>query len=251
MFFLYNSLKDKFAEWLTNRDNPFFARAAVNRIWAQFLGRGLIHPIDDIRPSNAPSIPGLLEEATQQFIKHNFDVQWLIRELVSSETYALDFRGGREALPRWHERGRVRPLSAEEFLSSARVATGYDQSGGKLPAGTVDYFVRYLGEPTNGQGEFQGSLSEHLFLNNSSHARELLRQRKGNLTDFLIHSKETPAKRVEHLFLAVLTRKPTPAEVSKFAQVLQTAPQGASKNEGIIEDAIWALLNSAEFRFQH
>ena len=112
------SRKEKLAEWATAAANPFFARAAVNRVWAQFLGRGIVHPVDNLGEDNQPVLPALLDTLTQEFVAHQFDIKWLIRELVNSQTYQLASAGAsREALPKYFERARIRPLSAEEVMA--------------------------------------------------------------------------------------------------------------------------------------
>lgn len=245
------SRKAKLAAWAATAENPYFARAIVNRVWAQFLGRGLVHPIDDFTDGNMPSHPALLRAMTDGFVANKFDQRWLMREIVNSEAYQLSQCGeGREALPKWFERARVRPLSAEEIGAALRTVTGYDtdpKTAGKLPYNGDEYFVRYFGEPTNGLGEFQGSLHEHLFLNNGEQVRGLIRRKKGNLADQLLTAKESWEHRVDRLFLSVLQRVPTAKEREAFASYMQRDP----KNEPLVEDAIWVLVNSSEFRFNH
>lgn len=240
------SRKEKLAEWATAPANPFFARAAVNRVWGQFLGRGIVHPVDDFEADNKPALPALLDALTQQFVAHQFDLKWLIGELVRSETYQLASTGpAKEALPKFYERARLRPLSAEEILTALKTLGGdATQSSEGV---TNEYFRRYFGEPTNGQGEFQGRLSEHLFLNNSDNVRAFLRRKKGNLTDSILLSTEPWEARVDRMFLAVLTRLPSAAERGKFAAYLQSDP----KPEPLVEEAIWVLVNLSEFRFNH
>lgn len=243
------SRKEKLANWVVARDNPYFAKAAVNRVWSQLMGRGLVHPIDDLSSQNLPTLPELLTAMAEEFTKHNYDLKWLIRELVSSKTYQLANGGPlAEAFPRWYERARVRPLSAEELLAAMRTVTRFDEAGGKMNAGgTREYFLRYFGKPSNGQGEFQGGLQEHLFLNNSGNISEFIRRRKGNLADQLATSTESTSKRVEKLFLAILTRLPSERERERFVAQLQT--EDKRKQDGLIEEAIWVLINTAEFRF--
>src|SRR5262249_50528818 len=150
-----------------------------------------------------------------------FDLKWYIRELVNSQAYQLSGKGtGKEALPHWFERARVRPLSAEEMLASFRVATGFDAAARaagvkpgeeKLPSGIKMWMQMYFGEPPTGRGDFQPGLTEHLFLNNSGELRQLIQRRKGNLADTLLTSKAPWEERVDQLYLAVLTRPPRPA----------------------------------------
>jgi Protein of unknown function (DUF1549)/Protein of unknown function (DUF1553) len=241
------SRKSKLAEWVTAKDNPYFARAAVNRVWAQYLGRGLVHPVDDLSSRNDPALPAVMKKLSESFVAKEYDLKWLIREVVHTKAYQLsDKATATEALPKWWERARVRPLSAEELLATMRTANAFDRSGGKFSGATVEYFRRYFGEPTNGQGEFQGGLQEHLFLDNSGDVRTLIRRRKGNLADEIASSKEDWEKRVDRLFLAVLTRPPSDRERAKFVEHLKSDDK---KTDALIEEAIWALMNTAEFRF--
>jgi hypothetical protein len=242
------SRKEKLASWVTSRDNPFFTRAVVNRVWGQFLGRGLVHPIDDLSEKNPPSHPELLKALVRQFEEHKFDLKWLIRELVSSDAYQLAGTGlSRDTFPEWFARARVRPLSAEELLAAVRTSTRFDVSGQKMRGDTIEYMLRYFGEPNNGRGEFQGAMQEHLFLNNSDNFRHFIRRFKGNLTDVLLASKEPWEQRIDRLFLSVLTRPPSKEERSKFIAHVTSEP----KPDALLEDAIWVLLNTAEFRFNH
>jgi len=79
------SRKTKLAEWVVSPENPYFAKAAVNRVWAQFMGRGIVHPIDDFNKENEPSHPALLKALTEGFVANKYDLKWLIREIVNSE----------------------------------------------------------------------------------------------------------------------------------------------------------------------
>lgn len=250
------SRREKFADWAIRPENPYFTKAVVNRVWAQFMGRGFVDPVDDLRASHPASMPTLFQTLQEQLIAHQFDLKWLIREVVNSQAYQLSSAGtGTDPRPQWYERARVRPLTAEEIMAAMRQATGFDDAvtlGGGKPETTSmperSYFLSSFGEPTNGRGEFQPSLNEHLFLNNSGTLRQsLIQPKKGNLADRLIASEASWEERIERLFLAVLTRLPTDAERQKFKDYLT-----ADKNAGpAVEEAIWVLLNTAEFRFNH
>jgi hypothetical protein len=240
------SRKEKLADWVTAPDNPYFARAVVNRVWSQFMGRGIVNPVDDLNGKHAPTHPDLLETLGKAMIDHKFDMKWLVRELVNSETYQLAGSGpSKDASPKWYERARVRPLSAEEMQASIRTATGTPEpeKGGN----TSEYFLRYFGEPLDGLGEFQGSLQEHLFLNNSPEIRQMMARKKGNLADTIMTMTDPWEKRVDRLFLSVLGRMPKPDEQKKFVAFLTSDP----KTEPLLTDAIWVLVNTAEFRFNH
>ncbi len=240
------SRKEKLAAWVTAPENPYFAKAIVNRVWAQFLGRGIVHPIDDFNAQNEPSHPALLTALTQGFVASKYDLKSLVREIVNSEAYQLGSIGeSTEALPKHFERARVRPLTAEELMAAMGTATGTVSE--KSSGSTEAYFLRAFGEPTNGQGDFQGGLSEHLFLNNSEQVRAFVRRKKGNLTDRILASTEPWEKRVERIYMSVLSRRPSPKEREAFVSYIQRE----TKPDAAVEDAIWVLINSSEFRFNH
>ncbi len=244
------SRKQKFADWVTATDNPFFAKAVANRVWAQYMGRGIVHPVDDFQAENLPSHPTLLNALAERLAANKFDLKWLIREIVNSEAYQLAGSGPvTDTLPKQFERARVRPLTAEELVLALRTATAFD-AGSKPEDKTLnpdDYFMRAFGEPMNGMGDFQGSLSEHLFWNNAEQIRVFARRKKGNLTDQLLTSTDPWEKRVERLYLAVLNRPAKPTEVAKFVEFIKSD----AKPDARVEDAIWVLLTSSEFRFNH
>jgi hypothetical protein len=246
------SRKEKFASWATATENPYLARAAANRVWAQLMGRGIVHPVDDFTKENTPSHPELMKALADGFSAHKFDLKWLIREIANSEAYQLAGTGKvTDALPKFFERARVRALSAEELMAAMRTATTFDVDAktatAPLQNAGNEYFMRYFGEPTNGLGDFQGSLAEHLFANNGEHIRGFVRRKKGNLTDQLMTATDAWDKKVDKLFLAVLNRQPKPTELMKFVEFIKNDP----KPEARLEDAMWVLLNSSEFRFNH
>jgi Protein of unknown function (DUF1549)/Protein of unknown function (DUF1553) len=243
------SRKAKLVEWITAKENPYFARAAANRIWSQFMGRGFVNPVDDLRDKNEPSHPALLKAMTEEFAAHKYDMKWLIREIVSSDAYQLaDVGPSKDAMPAMFERARVRPLSVEELIPSLRVATGFDPAWSKNTGDFSEYYMRYFGEPTDGQGVFQGSLAEHLFINNAPMFRQFAQPRKGNLADTIATMKATPEEKVERLFLSVLNRPPSEVERARFVKHLSGDAKMAPQ---LAEDAVWALIACSEFRFNH
>lgn len=253
------SRKNQLADWVVSPENPYFAKAAVNRFWSQYFGRGLVHPVDNMSPSNAATHPELLDEMTKAFVAKKYDMKWLIGEFCRSKTYQLGANGEvADSLPQWYQRARTRPLSAEELLESWRIATGFEEvtkRSGKKQEGryyglTFDYIKNFFGEPVNGVGDFQGGLSEHLYLNNGELSR-LFTTEKGGLLDTLSGTSETPESRVEKLFLAVLSRRPSEAETTKFVEYLNVGDKEKEKRSERIREAIWALMTCSEFRFNH
>ena len=171
-------------------------------------------------------------ELAKALAANRFDLKYLIREIVNSDAYQLSGTGAsRAALPKWYERARVRPLTAEELVASMRAANGFEVNP-KDPNPNWEYFLRAFGEPNNGLGEFQGSLSENLFLNNSEQVRQLFRRKKGNLADKVLTSTEPWEQRVELMYLSVLSRKPSPKELETFVSFIKREP----KPDGAVED---------------
>ena len=151
--------QEAFAQWMTSKDNPLFAKSYANRVWSYFMGRGIIEPVDDIRASNPPSDPELLDALTQDFVDHHFDVEHLIRTIVLSNTYQLS------VIPnKWNEDDRMnyshmvpRRLSAEQLRDAVSIATGTREITQGLPAGmrsvymadglVEDDFLKLFGRP--------------------------------------------------------------------------------------------------------
>ena len=115
-----------FAEWLTRPDNPMFARVAVNRIWAEVMGRGIVEPVDDFRQSNPPAIPALLDKLAEDFIAHGYDQKHILRTILNSRIYQLDSQPtdlNRDDT-RYFSHARMRMLSAEQLLDAICEVTG-------------------------------------------------------------------------------------------------------------------------------
>jgi hypothetical protein len=242
------SRKEKLVEWITAKENPFFAKALANRVWGQFMGRGFVHPVDDLSEKNNPTHPDLLKAIEKGLIEHKFDMKWLIREIVSSDAYQVsDIGPTTEAAPKFYERARVRPLSAEELMASLGVATGHGADWAqKSQNATNEYMLRFFGEPNDGQGHFQGSLAEHLFLNNAGQIRQLGQAKKGNLADAILTSKEPWDAKIDRMFLSILSRTPTELERARFVKHLSG---DAKTTPALVEEAIWVLVSCSEFRF--
>ena len=243
------SRREKVVEWIATRDNPYLARAAVNRIWAQFMGRGLVHPVDDLRGVDQGNHPVLFKEMEEGFVAHSFDLKWLVREIVNSESYQVaDVGSSTDALPKFYERARVRPLSAEELTASLHLATGLGLEAA-LKSTPTKHMLQYLGEPVDGRGNFQGSATERLFVHNGDVFRNLCHPRNDNLSERLLKSSESPEAKVDRMFLSVLSRAPTEEERERFARYLNVEGDDAKQTSQRIEEAMWVLVSCSEFRF--
>lgn len=259
------SRRAQLAERLTSRENRQFARAGANRFWALMMGRGLIHPVELDHEGNAPSHPELLDLLTDEFARLNFDVRALLRELALTETYQhsseLPARV-KNTPPALFAVALLKPLSPEQLAWSSMQATGLTNVerqalGAKAtePAltaklvGNVAPFVRAYGG-LRGQPEgqtFQATSDQALFLANGALVRGWLAPRPGNLTDRLQKLSGVGAL-ADELYLSVLTRRPGEDEIKVVSEYLS----GREKDRGAaLQELVWALLASAEFRFNH
>jgi hypothetical protein len=244
------------ADWATAPDNRYFARAAVNRIWAIFFGVGLAEPVDDLLREGGKN--ETLDELARQFADHQFDLKFLIRAIVSTRAYQLTSRSTDPSQddPRLFARMSVKALSTEQVIASLMEATGWQPPPGSRPGEAGPgllrtelggSFARQPNKPT----EFQTSIPQALALMNGKFVNDATAlERSGTLAavagaPFL----DAPGK-VETLYLAALGRKPTAAERAKLvAYVEKGGPTGDSTQA--LADVFWALLNSSEFIFNH
>jgi hypothetical protein len=258
------SRRAQLAGQITGPDNPRFARSAVNRFWSFYLGRGIVHPIEFDHPANPPSHPGLLKLLAEDFAASKYDVKRLVREILLSQTYQRSSAvpaGKSEPEPQTFAVAAVRPLTPEQYAWSTMQAAGLLDAERKAPkateksiraklAGNVAPFVKLFGnqpgEPAVNQ-DFQATLDQSLFLRNGQTMRDWLTPRAGNLLDRLTNLKEA-APIADELYLSVLSRMPTTEERQEVAAYL--ARPGADRTVAL-QDLAWAVLTSAEFRFNH
>jgi hypothetical protein len=271
-----------FAEWLTAPDNPYFAKALVNRVWRNFLGRGLVEAEDDLRQTNPPTNPELLDALAKDFVEHHYDVKSLIRTVMNSAAYQ------RSSVPlpenrtddRFYSHYLIRRLPAEVVLDAysqlTGVATPFTQvtvgtTGGTSPTamyplGTralqlpdtqlVSPFLEAFGRPLREQTcscerEQDSSVGQALHLNNGATLNDKLRA-KGSVLEKWTADKVGDAEAVRRVFLLALCREPAAEERKKFEGLLAEAgrdPQ-ATRREAL-EDLFWAVLSSREFLFNH
>ena len=251
------------ADWLTSRDNPWFARCFADRVWAHFLGQGLVDPPDDVRVSNPPSHPELLDELGRRFAETGYDIRALVREICNSRTYQLSTvtneSNARDA--RNFSHARIRRLSAEQLLDAICAATGVKEKFAGLPLGarsvqvadarTGSYFLDTFGRPPRESActcerRDDPTLSQALHLINGATIESKINAPEGVLARLLAENRP-PAEIVETLYLATLTRPPSEAErTTALRHVAESSDPAAG-----LRDLFWALLNSQEFVFQH
>jgi hypothetical protein len=246
-----------FATWLTARDNPFFARVAVNRVWAQLFGVGLVDPIDDFGEHNPASHPDLLDDLARAFAASDFDLAFLYRALTRTDAYR---RTSRLTLPAQNEprlfaRMNVKALSPEQLFDSLALATGYRE---RIPPAARPAFGiergsargLILGRFGGGQSrtDTQTSILQALaVLNGDWLARQTDPRQGATLKAVLSAPFLDDSSRIEALFLATLSRPPRPEEQARLLAHLR---RGRRPGEAL-GDVFWALLNSHEFLLNH
>jgi hypothetical protein len=249
------------ADWMTRGDNPYFARAAANRMWAHFFGIGLIDPLEEESDENPPSHPDLLNELSRQFVAHKFDMKFLIRAIVSSRTYQLSstLTHATQNDDRLFARMPVKGLTAVQLFDSLSMATGYRDATPQNQRGFVgfgqtspraEFLTKFANQDK--RTETQTSILQALALMNGQFTAEATKIKDSiNLAAVIdFPHMNTPEKKIEALYLATLSRKPRPEELSKMVKYVRSG--GPKKNsKAALTDVFWVLLNSSEFILNH
>jgi hypothetical protein len=256
--------REVLARWLTAPDNPFFARAAANRIWYHLFGRGLVDPVDDLRSTNPPSNEALLDALAADLVRHRFDRKHLIRTILKSRTYQLSARTTttNAADDRYFSHARVRLLGAEQLLDAICTATGMAEKFPNFPLGTPavalpdgEYkhpFLEAFGRPARAMAcecerDTDTNLTQALQLVGGTVVQDKIRSDDGRVARLLATGK-SDAELIEELFLAALSRYPSEPERQLLMKRL--AASGKDRRR-MAEDVLWALINHNEFLFQH
>jgi len=244
-------------------DNPFFAKAMVNRTWGHFMGRGLVDPVDDMRETNPPSNPELLDALAKDFIKHKFDVKHLARTICNSRTYQLSSSPNEfnKHDKQNHARYYGRRLMAEVFHDIVDQACGTRTQFNRMSkqARAVDlphenfssYFLDVFSRPQRSSAcecdSHRGaSLTQVLHLSISPEVENKVSSGSGRVAK-LAAAKTAPGQAVEELYLATFSRYPTVAERQRAQEYLS---RQTDLRRGL-EDVLWVLINSKEFMFNH
>jgi hypothetical protein len=235
------------AEWITSRENPWFARAAVNRLWYYFFGVGLIDPVDGLGlEDNQPSHPELLDNLVRQLIAHDFDLKYLIRAITLSRAYQRSSKQThpRQAEPRLFARAATRALMAEQLYDSLVLATGYRPGSGPRRA----EFLAPFDDPDSQPTDYQASVQQALMMMNGKFTEAATRSSRSSTVAAVIDGKRSGplAKRIEDLYLVTLSRKPRPQETKRLLEYA-----AANESQQPLRDIFWALLNSTEFILNH
>jgi hypothetical protein len=250
------------AKWLASPRNPWFATSFTNRVWAHFLGAGIVEPIDDFRVSNPASNPELLEALGKHFTDTKYDLKALVRDICNSRTYQRTTRRNESNASdeRNFAHALVRRIKAESLLDCISAVTDTKDKFEGLPVGAravqiadgvrTTYFLRTFGRatretPCSCEVKLEPTLSQALHLLNGDTVNAKIQQ--GGLVPKLLSTKKLPEERVTELYLRCFARKPTKDELANLVPALNQNPNQAQA----LEDLFWALLNSREFLFNH
>ena len=250
------------ADWITSPTNAAFSGAMVNRLWKHFFSVGLVEPVDDLRASNPPTNPQAWEWLSREFVASGYDLRQVMRLILNSRTYQLASStvAGNAAEHKFFSHYYARRLPAEVLQDALALATGVpDRYEGhpvglraiQLPEPNVgNYFLSLFGRSdrvTACACERSGevTLPQLLHLQNGEATSKKLQDDHGRLRQ-LIRSELEPRQKLEQLYLARLSRRPTADELTRVAAVLLQA-----KDDEVLPDLFWALLNTKEFAFNH
>jgi hypothetical protein len=247
------------AEWVTSKDNPYFARATVNRMWAYLFGVGLVEPVDEmVGAGNEASHPELLDDLAKDFAEHDYDLKYLLLAITSSKAYQLSSArtDPSQDTPRQFARAPLLGMTPEQLYDSVAEATRSEDRGAR------GEFLAKFNNLSDRPAEHQTSIIQALALMNGRLTADATSLERSQLLAAILDSPfmDTP-QRVETLYLAALSRKPKDKETERAKQFIDAAlapgdkPLSAEEKEKryrhALADVFWALLNSGEFFFNN
>ena len=257
------------ALWLTSHENPYFTKAIVNRVWANYFGVGLVEKVDDLRATNPPSNRPLFDAAAAYLIEQDYDLKALMRTILQSETYQRDYIALPEnkADERFYSHYYPRRMSAEVMLDAISQVTGAASAFKDRPEGTralqladasvESYFLDTFGRPERlitceCERADEPSMTQVLHLYNGNTLNEklaALHLEAGNVIEKHLEAGDSDGEIIEAAYLAAYSRSPTDAEKKELLAAFAEANEGERRT--VIEDLYWSLLTSAEFLFGH
>jgi hypothetical protein len=263
-----------FAEWLTSKDNVYFARSAMNRVWGNFMGRGIVDPVDDVRASNPPSNQELFDAVTKDFVDNGFDVKGLIRTIMNSAAYQLSAEANatNQNDNKYYSKYIVKRLPAEVLLDAMSQVTGVPTQFGGYAAGTralqlpdtqvKSEFLASFGRPARilcdaAERTSAPSIAQALHvINGETLNRKLMAPDAYPVLAIKLGLSDS--KLVDHLFLSAYSRYPNESEKQPMLEALQKARAVPGSQEvqretrrQALEDMMWAMLTSKEFLFNY
>ena len=259
----HRDLRQPLANWLTSPDNKLFARNIANRFWGYLMGSGLVEPIDDMRATNPPSNPELLDALAQHVVESQFDLRSLMRVIMTSRSYQLSSRPHPENATdtRFYTHYNVKRLPAEVLLDGIDFACRTQEKYAGIPAGTraielpdpnySSYFLDTLGRPKRVitcecERTTQPNLAQVLHIANGEVLSGKVADKNGRVAK-LVTARLPAESIISELYLVTLSRPPREPELARCRKIISAGP---SRREAV-EDILWALCNSREFLFNH
>ncbi len=278
-----NSTVDRrqyFVDWLTLPENPYFAKAVINRVWRNFLGRGLVEAEDDLRQTNPPTNEELFDALAKDFVAHKYDVKHLIRTIMNSATYQRSSNPIAEnaADDRYYSHYIIRRLLAEVALDAYSQVTGVPTPFTQVHAGGTGGLTAYAGYPLGTRAlqlpdsqvasrfldafgrpdrtqtcscerQQDSSVGQALHLNNGQTLNDKIRAKNSRI-ELWVQEKVNDEEAVRRLFLLAFSRVPSHEELSRFKALMADAAndKGVTRQE-VLEDLFWAVLTGREFLF--
>jgi len=258
--------------WLTSPQNPYFAKALANRYWKHFFNRGLVEPEDDMRETNPPTNPELIEALADSFVKSGYDLKALVRTITTSSVYQLSAtpneynRGDKQNFSRFYPRR----LSAEVLFDAVNAVAQSESQFPGLPSGTPavqlpdnsfnasSYFLAVFGRPESSSAcecerSQDASLAQSLHLLNAKDIQEKLANDKGRAATLASDTVRSDEQKLRELYLLAYARAPEKIEIESGLKHLQEAAKTSDpkKQRAAYEDLVWAMLNTKEFLFNH
>ena len=259
----HDDLRTPLADWVISPNNQLFARNIVNRVWAHFLGVGLVDPVDDLRATNPPSNPKLLDALAADFVSHGFSQKHLMRRIMNSRVYQLSSlpRHENAEQTRFYTHYNVKRLPAEVLLDAIDFACGTREKFLRVPLGTraielpdpnfESYFLDTLGRPQRVvacecERTAEPNLAQVLQIANGEVLQGKLTDENGRVASIVKREVEDTAA-IHELYLAAFSRPPSASEIKGCVDVIG---RSADRKQGF-ENILWALCNSREFLFNH
>jgi hypothetical protein len=256
--------RHRLVDWMVDVKNPFFAKAVANRYFAHFFGKGLVDPVDDMRVTNPPSNPELLDALAKELIDNQFSLKHLIKVMCKSRTYQLSAvpnefnKNDKKAFARYYPRR----MAAEVLYDAVSQVTGSPAQFAGLPTDKFapnraimlpdesfpSYFLDVFGRPQRisaceCERIAEANLAQALHLLNSAEIQNKLSRGNGR-ADQLAKDPRTDAEKVEELFLWAFARRPSEAQLQVALENIQ---RNASNKRLAYENILWALINTKEF----
>jgi hypothetical protein len=263
-----------FAQWLTSPDNAMFSRTIVNRVWANFMGRGLVDPMDDLRATNPASNEELLAALSKDFVEHGYDVQRLIRTIMNSSLYQLSSEANatNQSDNIYYSKHIIRRLSGEVILDAMSQVTGTPAAFAGYPVGTralqlpdtqvKSDFLASFGRPARilcdaAERASDPTITQALHVINGDTLNKKLSSPEGTIALFLKLGL-SDRRILEYMYLSAFSRYPSDSERTTLAAALAktrlekgTEEARRDAHRQALEDMVWAMLTSKEFLFNH